>query len=225
MGRTRAACRVRGDLNHRMGQCLCGVLFACIIAAMPSGAAGEIYQYVDKNGTVHFSNVPTDPRFQKMERDYLRFVPRLSREKLEQVIARYSKQQRLDPALVRAVIKAESDFNPRARSKAGAMGLMQLMPTTAAAWNVRNPYNPLDNIKGGARHLRYLLDRFYGDLPLALAAYNAGESRVERHQRIPPFPETRQYVHKVLRFYRAYLSHEPSSPPLQVQGLSPGSHR
>ena len=215
-GWTRTARRVGGDVHHRAGQCLCGVLLACVTAVMPSGAAGEMYQYVDKNGTVHFSNVPTDPRFQKMDRDYLRFVPRLSREKLEQAIARYSKQQRLDPALVRAVIKAESDFNPRARSKAGAMGLMQLMPTTAAAWNVRNPYNPLDNIKGGARHLRYLLDRFYGDLPLALAAYNAGESRVERHQRIPAIPETRHYVHKVLRFYRAYLSSDPASSPLPV---------
>ncbi len=225
MERTRAIGRVRGNVKHCLGPGLCGALLVCVTAALPSGAAGEIYQYVDKEGTIHFTNVPTDPRFQKMERDYLGFTPRISRKELERAIVRYSEQQRLDPALLRAVIKAESNFDPRARSTAGAMGLMQLMPKTAAAWNVRNPYNPLDNLRGGARHLRYLLDRFYGDLPLALAAYNAGESRVERYQAIPPIRETQRYVYKVLRFYRAYSSQRPSSSPLQVQGHSSGGHR
>ena len=225
MGQTRAAGHIRDNINHRIAPGLCGALVACVIAAMPSDAAGAIYQYIDKAGTIHFTNVPTDPRFQQIKRDYLRLAPRLSRKALEQAIARYSRQQRLDPALIRAVIKAESDFNPRALSKAGAMGLMQLMPNTAAAWNVRDPYNPLDNIRGGARHLRYLLDRFYGNLPLALAAYNAGESRVEQHQRIPPIRETRRYVRKVLGFYRAYLSHKPSASPLDGQKPSTVGHQ
>ena len=113
---------------------------------------------------------------------------------MEPVIARYSRAHRLHPALIRAVIKTESDFDPLAVSRAGAIGLMQLMPQTAIRLHVRDSYNPEDNIGGGTKYFRQLLDRFEGNLPLALAAYNAGEHAVERYQGLPPIAETRQYV-------------------------------
>ena len=107
----------------------------------------------------------------------------------------------IDADLVRAVIKAESNFNPAARSNKGAMGLMQLMPETARLHNVLDAYDPGDNIEGGVRHLKMLLGRYQGDLRLSLAAYNAGSQAVERHGGIPPFVETRDYVRRVLRYY------------------------
>ncbi|ACX52402.1 Lytic transglycosylase catalytic [Ammonifex degensii KC4] len=106
----------------------------------------------------------------------------------------------LPPGLVEAVARAESGLNPRAVSRAGAMGLMQLMPGTARALGVTDPFDPVQNVEAGARYLRQLLDRFGGDLRLALAAYNAGPGAVERYRGIPPYPETQAYVEKVLRF-------------------------
>ncbi|TAJ23424.1 MAG: DUF4124 domain-containing protein [Nitrospirae bacterium] len=173
--------------------------------AFPLEAWGEIYRYVDRQGTAHFTNVPTDPRFKKIVPGSPALRLRMHKRDLEGTIARHSQRHRLDPALLRAVIKAESDFDPTAVSRAGAIGLMQLMPLTAVRLNVRDSYNPEENIGGGARYLRYLLDRFQGDLTLALAAYNAGEHVVDRYQAVPPIDETRLYVAKVLRFYRIYL--------------------
>jgi soluble lytic murein transglycosylase len=109
------------------------------------------------------------------------------------------------------VIKTESDFDPLAVSRAGAIGLMQLMPQTAVRLDVRDSYNPDENIGGGTKYLRQLLDRFDGNLPLALAAYNAGEHAVERYQGLPPIAETRQYVKKVLRYYRTFLTNDQLS--------------
>jgi soluble lytic murein transglycosylase-like protein len=109
----------------------------------------------------------------------------------------------IDVDLLLAVIMAESRFNPSARSRKGAKGLMQLMPETAEALDVDNIFSPEENIKAGARHLRWLLDRFDGDLKLALAAYNAGLKSVLRHDGVPPFRETRAYVSKVLEYYAA----------------------
>jgi len=117
------------------------------------------------------------------------------------LINKKSDQYRIESSLLKAVIKVESNWNSKAVSHAGAMGLMQLMPTTADDLNVTNPFNPEENIDGGARYLRYLLDKFDGNLSHALAAYNAGPTRVKRHRGIPPIKETQQYVKRVLSLY------------------------
>jgi soluble lytic murein transglycosylase-like protein len=124
-----------------------------------------------------------------------------SKQDIRRAIAFYAKRYRLDPALLRAVIKAESDFRQHVVSKKGAIGLMQLTPDTAATLRVANVYDSVENIHGGARQLRHLLNRYQGDLPLALAAYNAGVHRV-KGGRVPKIRETRLYVRKVLRYYR-----------------------
>jgi len=191
---------------------------------IPAAAADGVYVYVDGEGTMHFTNTPNDARFKKfrpkatIQRQRQRQT--IARPELDATIAKHSRQHRLDPALIRAVIKAESDFDPSAVSRAGAMGLMQLMPHTAVSLNVRDAYNPEENIGGGTRYLRYLLDRFNGNLPLALAAYNAGENRVERYRGLPPIDETRHYVAKVMRFYHAFLTSESESLLRTVNPLS-----
>ena len=190
--------------------CLLFVL-ASSLSFSTSTAQGEIYQYIDAKGTVSLTNVPSDTRYRRVGRLPQRLRPMLSTQELEPIISRFSSQHQLHPALIQAVIKAESNFDPQAVSRAGAVGLMQLMPQTAIRMNVRNLYDPEDNIGGGTKYLKHLLDRFHGDLPLALAAYNAGERVVDRYQSLPPIDETRRYVRKVLRYYRAFLTRDLSS--------------
>ena len=119
--------------------------------------------------------------------------------RFDPLVREHAARQGLRPALVRAVIQVESGFDPRARSDKGAMGLMQLMPNTARDLGVRDPYDPADNVRGGTTYLRQLLDRYGGDETLALAAYNAGATVVDRYAGVPPFAETRQYVERVGR--------------------------
>ncbi len=135
----------------------------------------------------------------------------ISDQELEETVTHCAQAYRLSPALLMAVIKAESGFNPIVISKAGAVGLMQLVPETAMLHGVHNLYDTRDNITGGAKHLRYLLDRYHGNVRLALAAYNAGARKVDRYHQIPPFPETKAYVKKVMGFYRDYRR-----SPLQI---------
>jgi soluble lytic murein transglycosylase len=174
-------------------------------AFVASVARGDVYAFKDKNGVVTFTNVPNHAGFRRVFRDTNHPAPSsgVIDSSYEEYIQTASGRYNLDPDLIRAVIKAESDFNVSARSNKGAMGLMQLMPDTARLHNV-NAYNPSENVEGGARHLRMLLDRYQGDLELSLAAYNAGSAAVEKHRGIPPFPETKEYVRRVLRFYESY---------------------
>ena len=142
--------------------------------------------------------------------------PRYSKKEIKRAIAIYAKRFRLDPALLRAVIKTESDFRQHVVSRKGAVGLMQLTPKTAASLRVADIHDPIQNLRGGAKHLRQLLNLYDGDLRLALAAYNAGTSHVKRH-RLPRIRETRAYVKKVLRHYHRYKLHRPvpgrTNPP------------
>ena len=124
--------------------------------------------------------------------------------RFDRLIQKYAARYGVDPALVKAVMHAESGFRTRVRSIAGARGLMQVMPRTGRAYGARNLYDPNDNVRAGVRHLRFLLDRHHNDPALALAAYNAGSGTVDRYGGVPPFPETRRYVRTVLEYCRSY---------------------
>ncbi len=143
--------------------------------------------------------------------DYDGAHPQYSKQEIHRAITWYAKKYRLDPALLRAVIKTESDFRQHAVSHKGAVGLMQLTPATAARVRVSDAYDSIQNIRGGAKQLRHLLNLYQGDLPLALAAYNAGVHRVKGHK-VPRIRETRSYVKKVLRYYEVFRSHPNPSP-------------
>lgn len=183
-------------------QLLIGLAGVLLVTSAPSVLAEtQVYKYVNPLGVIQLTNVPSEPKFEAVQSAGRRLVSGLE---LERAVAREAKQHRLQPALLFAVMKAESSFNPVVVSKAGAVGLMQLVPETAMRHGVRNLYDTDENVAGGARHLRYLLDRFHGNTRLALAAYNAGERKVDRYGKIPPYKETRHYVQKVLSYYRDY---------------------
>lgn len=207
-GRWRADVLGNSAQARRIGIRLVASLFMVAIAAPAVLAEGGLYGYVSSTGTVHVTNVPTDQRFGEISLKP-RYHAAVSDQELEEAVIRYAREYRLSPALLLAVMKAESSFDPTVISKAGAVGLMQLIPETAIRHGVRNLYDTRDNIGGGARHLRYLLDRFHGNIRLALAAYNAGEKNVDRYRQIPPFKETRLYVKKVMGYYRDYRSQAP----------------
>jgi soluble lytic murein transglycosylase len=171
-------------------------------------ARGPMYRYLDERGVIHFSNVPPDARYRLISTQPrgLRWSKRSEppREKrYDPIILEVSREHGVEPALVKAVIAAESNFDPTAVSKKGAQGLMQLMPRTAESLGVRDPFEPDENVGGGTRYLKRMLDR-YGDVSRALAAYNAGPEAVDRHRGIPPYRETRAYVARVLTYYRGY---------------------
>jgi len=190
--------------------------------SFPSLSWAEIYKYVDENGVVHLTNVPDKRYTLVLKERWVRFRLGANFDKYDPVIRKTSKRYGVDYALVKAVIKAESNFDPLAISRAGAKGLMQLMPGTAKALGVNDSFHPADNIDGGVRYLRYLLDLFNGNLQLALAAYNAGEEAVFRYNGLPPYRETQTYVQRVLRYLQNYSSDpvtsEASSVPPAKQG-------
>lgn len=187
-----------------------------LVVGESAAAESEIYGYVGANGVFEMTNVPTDERFRPAGPRARRVFHRVSVEEVGEAVERYAWQFRLHPALLLAVIKAESDFNPTVISRAGAVGLMQLIPETAIRHGVHNLYDTGDNIRGGARHLRYLLDRFNGNVRLAVAAYNAGERRVERYRAVPPYQETRDYVRKVMSYYKSFRGDYHASPAKAV---------
>lgn len=169
-------------------------------------AWADIYVYRDSRGTRHFTNVPTKPIYRPflLLQPYIRGLRGKESAAFDQVIRQACQRHGVEFALVKAVIKAESAFDPSARSSAGARGLMQLMPDTASLHGVTDIHNPQDNIDGGVRHLRLLLDRFRGNLTLTVAAYNAGAEAVARYRGVPPYAETQEYVQRVLRYRESY---------------------
>jgi len=181
----------------------CAVVMLMVNSAPAVLADEPVYGYVDPAGQVSLTNVPANGRVTAVRRK-ARYHSGVADLELEQAVSRAAQQHHVQPALLLAVMKAESSFNPIAVSKAGAVGLMQLIPETAIRHGVRNLYDANDNITGGAKHLRYLLNRFHGNIRLALAAYNAGEGRVDQYGQIPPYKETQDYVKKVLVYYRSY---------------------
>jgi soluble lytic murein transglycosylase-like protein len=194
--------------------------FPLLVLAVSAGIAqADVYRYVDADGAVLFTNVPPDSRYRvylKEKRQIpdpvaqtlaseLRYYDEEARSRYSRHIFEAARLTRLEPALIHAVISAESGYNPFARSRKGAAGLMQLMPETAKRYGVKNRFDPAQSIHGGARYLRDLIRLFNNDLQLAVAAYNAGENAVVRHgNRIPPYSETMTYVPRVMSYYKKY---------------------
>jgi soluble lytic murein transglycosylase len=186
-----------------------GFILVLSTYALPVDA--DIYMYIDRSGVIHFTNVPTNS-----ETDYRIFIKEKPRKFLEpdsgvqyehdfdHYIAEASKKHGVSFPLVKAIIKAESDFNPRAISRKGALGLMQIMPENLEVLQISDPFDPWENIMGGTRYFKMMLKRFNGKLPLSLAAYNAGPTAVDRYQSIPPFKETENYIEKVMMYYYSY---------------------
>lgn len=182
---------------------------------------GDIYYYKDEEGVYHFTNIPPVGKDKHKFKIYLRTPPiRIPKpwivavppkdhsperfNRYDEIITEASMKYLIPVALIKAIIKVESDFNPDVVSPAGAMGLMQLMPQTAEAMGVKNIFDPRENIMGGTRYLRILANKYKGDLVLTLAAYNAGEGAVDKYGGMPPYMDTYTYVKNVLKYYYEY---------------------
>ena len=191
------------------------VLTALILSSLlfPSTGWSDFFQYTDEEGVVHITNVPTSTKFKWMmeERKPSILSPsnpayrKLSKQKFDEMISTTASKYGIDPHLVRAIVKAESDYDETAVSKKGAKGLMQLMPETASRMGVKDIHNPAENVEGGIKYLSKLLKMFDWQVPLAVAAYNAGENAVVKYgNRVPPYNETQTYVKRVLHYYSLY---------------------
>lgn len=183
------------------------------LALMAGSALGQVYQYVDEDGIIHLTDRPP-PEYRHKARNIGCYgicrrgvdwhsTPLKNGEFQDEILAA-SQVYDVDPSLIRAVMHAESWFNPDAVSHMGAEGLMQLMPATQERFGVANAFDPVDNISAGAAYLGWLLSEFNNNIELAVAAYNAGENAVRRHEGIPPFAETREYVRRVNILYQRY---------------------
>jgi len=204
-------------------------LLSLAAAAAPAWA-GSMYQFEDEQGVIHYTNVPGDPRYSFVRKDPEPTVVQPTTEGVAssqgvrafaQLIRAAAERYGVETRLIEAIVQAESAGNPAAVSRKGARGLMQLMPERAALLGVRNSFDPSQNVDGGVRHMRDLLQSFGGDVTLALAAYNAGEAAVRSYGGVPPYPETREYVRRVRALYDGGGSLSPRSlalvaPPQRV---------
>jgi soluble lytic murein transglycosylase-like protein len=168
----------------------------------------DIYTYIDSDGVLHFTNVPTSSNYKfYLSESPAKVSKKYSTSKYDHLISEASIKYSVSFPLLKALIKVESNFNPKAVSKAGAIGLMQIMPVNFDALKITNPFNPRENILGGTLYLKKLMTRFEGKLPLALAAYNAGPTTVESYNNIPPIKETENYVKKIMEAYYLNKNH------------------
>ena len=182
--------------------------FLYIMIAVATPLYADVYVYADSEGVLHFTNVPTSSQSANYK-VYIKEIPKKPLESdttdvYDHVISEASEKHGVSFSLLKALIKTESDFDPRAVSRAGAMGLMQLMPENIRRLKIKDPFDPKDNVMGGTRYLKQLINRFNGELHLALAAYNAGPGVVEKYQRIPPYKETENFVKQVMEYYSLF---------------------
>jgi soluble lytic murein transglycosylase-like protein len=189
------------------------IFLIIIVWLCPSVLFADIYRYIDPQGVIHYTNTPTNDRGEL----YLREPPRkaapkhagdITREWMDEYVDRFSRANDLSPALVKAIIKAESNGRRFAVSPRGAQGMMQLMPFTSKRLRVSDPFDPVENIEGGVKYIKELYGVFRGNIVQTVAAYNAGPEAVRKYGGVPPYKETRQYVKRVLDYYRQYSSAE-----------------
>ena len=179
-------------------------LISLFVLVLPLQA--DIFRYIDENGVMHFTNTPTSSiqRYRLFIKERPPVTRSYSTEQYDDLISDASERYGVAFPLLKAIIKAESDFDPLAVSAKGATGLMQIMPHNFEPLGIKDPFDPWQNINAGARYFKQMFDRFNGKLSLSLAAYNAGPTAVDRYKTIPPFEETEEYVRRVLKYYYNY---------------------
>lgn len=222
----------------RRSMLCCLLVLSGLIFYQDQAVSGDIYKYIDERGVVHYTNVPSDRRYKPINLKPLTTMPdqpklkgdrvrpevyrinrralqldRQHRSSFDHHIHHAARIHKVDPLLIKAIIKTESNFNRYAVSPKGAQGLMQLMPGTAKYLNVQDPFDPWQNIYGGTQYIREQLNTFNGDIRLSLAAYNAGPTRVLRQQAVPRIPETVNYVQKVIQYYQDYQTAQAAVSP------------
>jgi hypothetical protein len=207
-------------------------ILSLVLLTTVSTAYSDVYKYTDDNGVTCYTDAPFVKKPEKIikEKEVVEKQGSGKNETASQssspedygsYVQSVASKYEIEPELIHAVIKTESNGNHRAVSRKGAMGLMQLMPSTASDMNVTNPFNPLENIEGGTKYLKSLLEKFNGDLTLALAAYNAGPKTVEKYGSVPPISETQRYVNKVISLYKGRRSYGVTAAVEAVKEVLP----